>query len=72
MLASPDKVRVLDLTAAGLRIEHQLHLDPGTGCTVELPTDAGVVRREGTVVRCNSLLGRNLPFWYESEIKFAA
>ncbi len=72
VLSSPDNVRVLDFTPSGVRIEHQLHLDPGAGCTVELPTDTGVVRHAGTVVQCHSLLGRDLPFWYESEIEIAA
>ena len=67
-----ERVRVLDLSPSGVRIEHQMHLNPGTDCTLELPVEAGAMARVGKVIRCTSLMGRNLPFWYESEIEFQA
>jgi hypothetical protein len=67
-----ERVRVLDLSPSGVHIEHQMHLNPGTDCTLELPVEAGAMARVGTVIRCTWLMGRNLPFWYESEIEFRA
>ena len=67
-----ERVRVLALSPSGVRIEHQLHLNPGADCALEFPVEAGVMARVGKVIRCTSLMGRNLPFWYESEIEFQA
>jgi len=67
-----ERVRVLDLSPSGVRIEHQMHLNPGADCTLELPVEARATARVGKVIRCTSLMGRNLPFWYESEIEFQA
>jgi hypothetical protein len=69
---SDEQVRVLHLSLSRVHIEHQMHLTPGTDCTLEFPVDAGAMARAGRVIRCTSLMGRNLPFWYESEIEFRA
>ncbi len=64
----PEQVRVLGVSPCSIHIEHQLYLDAGAVCRLELPADTGVMRRAGRVLQCTSLLGRDLPFWYESEI----
>jgi len=66
-----ERVRVLDLSPSSVHIEHRMHLHPGTVCTLELSASAGSRNRIGKVIRCNSLLGGRLPFWYESEIEFS-
>ena len=69
-LSRSGKIRVRTVTLSGIHIEHETHLSPGTLCTVEVPAGTGLMLRTGKVVTCQSLLGRNPPYWYESEIAF--
>ena len=67
----PERVRVLELNPVSIHIEHQMHLHPGTACTLQVPTDVRSCQRRGRVVACQSLLGSRPPFWYKSEIAFS-
>ena len=44
------QVRLLDLSPAGARIEHEAHLHEGLGCFVDLPRALGRLRLTGRVV----------------------
>ncbi len=64
-----EAIRVVNLSSAGVRIQHRYRMTVGTDCPLHLPVGFGPADRVGNVVWCRPLTG-HAPFWYESGLEF--
>ncbi len=63
-------VHVLDLSASGVRIKHDMHMEPGAECELAFPVSEGVLDRQGKIVWCKPAVGRGTS-GYESGVAFS-
>ncbi len=62
-------IRVLDMSASGVRIEHDMHLEPGAECELAFPVTEGVLDRQGKIVWSKPAV-RHGTSGYESGVAF--
>ncbi len=62
-------VRVIDMNALGVRIEHDTPFHSGADCTLKLPAASGLLTRAGRIIWCKPLAGSG-PHRYESGVQF--